>query len=102
MLCGQSLLFTLVSSGRSFTKSVDLFNSETGIWTTAFLSVARYALAAASTGTVVLFAGGASGGGANFFIVHSCFSIRRGKGWLIFAALMLLSLLAIRQLAVTA
>ncbi len=37
---------------------VDLFNSATGTWSTAQLSVARYWFAAASVGNVALFAGG--------------------------------------------
>jgi hypothetical protein len=38
--------------------AVDLYNGETGLWSTAQLSVARSELAAASVGNVVLFAGG--------------------------------------------
>ena len=37
---------------------VDVYNSATGTWLTAQLSVARYGLAAASVGNVALFAGG--------------------------------------------
>ena len=37
---------------------VDLYNSATGTWSTAQLSVARHSLAAASVGNVALFAGG--------------------------------------------
>jgi len=40
---------------------VDLYNSATGTWSTALLSMARYGLAAASVGNVALFAGGALG-----------------------------------------
>ena len=40
---------------------VDLYNSATGTWSTAQLSVARYGLAAASVGNVALFAGGMTG-----------------------------------------
>ena len=38
--------------------AVDLYNSATGTWSTAQLSVARGYLAAASVGNVALFAGG--------------------------------------------
>jgi len=38
--------------------AVDLYNSATGTWTTARLSVARTSLAAASVGNVIVFAGG--------------------------------------------
>jgi hypothetical protein len=44
--------------------AVDLYNSATGMWSTAQLSVARNYLAAASVGNVALFAGGASTGSA--------------------------------------
>jgi hypothetical protein len=37
---------------------VDVYNSATGAWSTAQLSVARSSLAAASVGNVALFAGG--------------------------------------------
>ncbi len=56
---------------------VDLYNSATGAWSTAQLSVARALFAATSVGNVALFAGGDSesalfykgggGGGACFF-----------------------------------
>jgi hypothetical protein len=38
--------------------AVDLYNSATGAWSTAQLSVARYLFAAASVGNVAIFAGG--------------------------------------------
>jgi hypothetical protein len=38
--------------------AVDLYNSASGTWSTARLSVARYALVATSVGNVVIFAGG--------------------------------------------
>ncbi len=44
---------------------VDVYNSATGAWSTAKLSVARMYLAAASVGNFVLFAGG-FGIGASF------------------------------------
>ncbi len=40
---------------------VDLYNSATGTWSTAQLSVGRFWFAAASVGNVALFAGGATG-----------------------------------------
>jgi hypothetical protein len=45
----------------SYSKAVDLYNSATGSWTTAQLSVARCFLAATSVGNVAFFAGGYSG-----------------------------------------
>ena len=40
---------------------VDLYNSESGAWSTAQLSVARGDLTAASVGNAALFAGGSGG-----------------------------------------
>jgi hypothetical protein len=48
-----------VTTGPS--NAVDLYNSATGMWSTAQLSVARYWFAAASVGNVALFAGGWTG-----------------------------------------
>ena len=44
--------------GGSSSNVVDVYNSATGSWSTAQLSVARSSLAAASVGNVALFAGG--------------------------------------------
>jgi hypothetical protein len=41
---------------------VDLYNSTTGAWSTALLSVARGSLTATSVGNVAFFAGGSAGG----------------------------------------
>ena len=41
--------------------AVDLYNSASGTWSTAQLSVARNALAATSAGNVAIFAGGQKG-----------------------------------------
>ena len=40
--------------------AVDVYNSATGAWSTAQLSVARYFLAATSVGKLAMFAGGAT------------------------------------------
>jgi hypothetical protein len=45
----------------SVSNVVDLYNSATGTWSTAQLSMARQFLAAASVGNVALFAGGLTG-----------------------------------------
>jgi hypothetical protein len=42
--------------------AVDLYNSATGVWSTAQLSVARPFPAAASVGNVAIFAGGSTRG----------------------------------------
>jgi hypothetical protein len=44
------------------TSAVDMYNSVTGAWTTAQLSVARHSLAATSVGNMALFAGGVQQG----------------------------------------
>jgi hypothetical protein len=41
-----------------FSNRVDLYDSRTGLWSTAQLSQARFALSATSVGTVAIFAGG--------------------------------------------
>jgi hypothetical protein len=53
---------TRSAAGRGTSGVVDIYNSVTGAWSTAVLSVARFALAAASVGNVALFAGGTTGG----------------------------------------
>jgi hypothetical protein len=42
--------------------AVDIYNSSTGTWSTARLSVARHSLAATSVGNLSLFAGGEKSG----------------------------------------
>ena len=46
------------SSSSSYSDAVDLYNSASGTWSTAQLSVARFGLAATSVGNVAIFAGG--------------------------------------------
>ncbi len=55
--------------------AVDLYNSTTGAWSTAQLSVARENFAAASVGNVALFAGGLVALGASALVTG-----RRGGG----------------------
>jgi hypothetical protein len=54
------------TAGTAVSKVVDLYNSESGIWSTAQLSAARYIIAATSVGNVAIFAGGYSWGNFNF------------------------------------
>lgn len=49
---------TYFTSAAHYSDAVDVYNSETGAWSTAKLSVARGYLAAASVGNAALFAGG--------------------------------------------
>jgi len=46
------------TTAASYFNVVDLYNSATGTWSTAQLSVARWYLAATSVGNVAIFAGG--------------------------------------------
>ena len=57
--CGR--LLTLESVAAGFSNVVDLYNSTTGAWSTAQLSVARADIVSASVGSVALFAGGYTG-----------------------------------------
>ena len=50
-----------VTAGNGGSNAVDLYNSASGTWSTAQLSVARYGLAATSVGNVAIFAGGVGG-----------------------------------------
>jgi len=49
------------TADRDRSNAVDLYNSATGVWSTAQLSVARSGLETTSVGSVALFAGGTSG-----------------------------------------
>ena len=55
------------ATAAGYSNAVDLYNSATGAWSTAQLSVARYGLAAASVGNLALFAGGRD---ASAFVVR--------------------------------
>jgi hypothetical protein len=50
-----------VTAGSVYSNAVDVYNSASGTWSTAQLSVARYGLAATSVGNVAIFAGGHTG-----------------------------------------
>ena len=50
-----------VTAVNGVSNAVDLYNSASGTWSTAQLSVARAALAATSVGNVAFFAGGDTG-----------------------------------------
>jgi hypothetical protein len=54
----------LTYSDAGASKAVDLYNSFTGIWTTAELSVARYALVSASAKNMAFFSGGNTASGS--------------------------------------
>ena len=48
----------LVAAAGVYSNAVDLYNSASGTWSTAQLSVGRYGPAATSVGNVAIFAGG--------------------------------------------
>ncbi len=54
-------LMSAAADGDQASNAVDLYNSTTGAWSTAQLSVARGYLAATSVGNVAIFAGGYTG-----------------------------------------
>jgi hypothetical protein len=51
----------VTAGGGAYSKAVDVYNSASGTWSTAQLSVARGYLAATSVGNVAIFAGGWTG-----------------------------------------
>jgi hypothetical protein len=57
------LFFTRDAAAILAVDVVDLYNGETGFWSTATLSVPRYSPTAASVGNMALFAGGATNEG---------------------------------------
>jgi hypothetical protein len=54
-------------AGYRSSSAVDLYDRQTGQWSTALLSVSRFSLAATSVGNVAIFAGGITGGGNPVF-----------------------------------
>ena len=60
-VCAASDCRLMRATAGHLSNAVDLYNSATGAWSTAQLSVARYDFAAASVGNVAIFAGGSSG-----------------------------------------
>ena len=60
-VCAVSACRLMRATAGVESNAVDLYNSATGAWSTAQLSVARYSLAAASVGNVAIFAGGYTG-----------------------------------------
>ncbi len=58
-----------VSADSSFSDTVDLYNSTSGTWSAAQLSVARTSIAAISVGNVAIFAGGHTGGDSRFAVL---------------------------------
>jgi hypothetical protein len=57
---------------------VDLYNSATGVWSTAQLSVARNEFAATSVGNVALFAGGLTSGAESYSNVVDLYNSATG------------------------
>ena len=57
-VCAASDCRLMRATAGAGSNAVDLYNSATGAWSTAQLSVARSGLAATSVGNVAVFAGG--------------------------------------------
>ena len=67
-VCAASDCRLMRATAGAGSNAVDLYNSATGAWSTAQLSVARYGLAAASVGNVAIFAGGWTSGSVLLWI----------------------------------
>jgi hypothetical protein len=59
--CVSCRLMGVTAGGSGQSNAVDLYNSASGTWSTAQLSVARSLVAATSVGNVAIFAGGVTG-----------------------------------------
>ena len=76
------------SNACAYSNAVDLYNSATGAWSTAQLSVARWSLAAASVGNVAIFAGGRTGNcSLTLFVEGLLFGLMRVGDGVTFACL---------------
>ena len=60
-VCSANACFLISAIADGMPNAVDLYNSATGAWSTAQLSVVRSNLAATSVGNVAIFAGGYKG-----------------------------------------
>jgi len=63
-------LLSNVAAANPYSNAVDLYNSVSGTWSTAQLSVGRWGLAGASAGNLAIFAGGRSTSNSSF-ILHA-------------------------------
>ncbi len=63
-------LTKVTADSGAMSKVVDLYNSASGTWSTAQLSVARWRLAATSVGNVAIFAGGQEGNSSFAYCVE--------------------------------
>ncbi len=59
----------MTDAGGLSSNAVDLYNSASGTWSTARLSVARQYIAATSVGNVAIFAGGYGSGNSGFCVL---------------------------------
>ena len=59
--CSSDPHLTKITADDEYFSAVDLYNSASGTWSIAQLSVARHGLAATSVGNVAIFAGGYTG-----------------------------------------
>jgi len=62
-VCAASACRLMRATAGGWFNTVDLYNSATGVWSTARLSVARANIAATSVGNVAIVAGGEPSGG---------------------------------------
>ncbi len=64
-----------ITAGTGFSNAVDLYNSASGTWSTAQLSVGCWRLAATSVGNVAIFAGGESNFSLTLFVEGLMFGV---------------------------
>ena len=77
-----------VTADGGYSNAVDLYNSASGTWSTAQLSVARSSLAATSVGNVAIFAGGYTGNcSLTLFVEGLLFGLTRVGDAVTFACL---------------
>ena len=87
-ICPASACSLMLVAG-GYSRVVDLYNSVTGEWSTALLSLGRIYIQAASVGNLALFAGGEQPGG---LLRREC--VRSGEGLLVLLFACVLSVCA--------
>ena len=86
---GGCRLMGVTADDYVYSNAVDMYNSASGTWSTAQLSVGRYWLAATSVGNVAIFAGGVDFGNCSLtlFVEGLLFGLMRVGDGVTFACL---------------
>ena len=85
MICNSSACFLMRGTAGIACNTTDVFDSATGKWSTAELSVARFLMGAVSVGPFAIFAGGGSVDNRALWVYVWTFSC-----WLLCGAIMLI------------